>query len=84
MSINQNRGDNKIMDNKPDDMSWWARLIKSIAEKSSFTTVHRSSKYYDTKRMQRCESYLRKLAAKKKRLRHISYQSRRVNRMRAK
>ena len=82
MSINQNRGDNKVMNDKPDDLSWWAGLINLIMEKSRFVTEHRPSKHHN-RRTVFSESQERKIAQKKKRKRKIAYQSRRINQIRA-
>ena len=83
MSHNQDRGDNKLMENKPDDLGWWARFIQLITEKSRSVTEHKPSKHYN-KRVVFSDSQLRKIRQKVKRKRHIAYQSRRINRMRAK
>ena len=75
MGIQFNRGNNKTMNDKPDDSGFFARLIAFIRQ-SSIADEYRPSKHINRNKCQLSENFIRKLKAKKKRKRKISYQSR--------
>jgi len=81
--INQNRGNNKIMKDKPEDLGFFAKLMAMIKQ-SVMAGEHRPSKHVARSVGQLTGDYTRKADAKKKRKRKIAYQSKRINRIRAK
>ena len=82
MGIQINRGANKMTEEKPDN-SWLARFINFITQ-NRFSESHRESKHRGDSRKSFTGDAARKVRAKKKIKRKMSYQSRRINQIRAK